>query len=329
MQRAMSAQAEDVWDMVHYSRTEGYQLRLGEVTATEQNFFRLRDFWTKSVYIVTNEPDEVDTGADWEWLIGHGQSWVQIRVQAKILNRNGRFGELGHPHSSGQQMERLINPNPADVTCRWLPLYVFYAAEPAAGVPVAREAGCSAQLASRVHDVYGKPPADRATLRADAHLPGSIAWARIFDGLVSRLRSGSSLGDIVDSLANRPLPTQLHRIDDFWDPNVGNGTCGGALPSYVEKIVQRSGDDFDAARVARLEVDTSRRGPRGDDHSRHSRTELEPYRALSYARYNGESTVAVPSRSLTLEPSDSPVGGSSLPRVVSVIDIDELPTATS
>lgn len=325
----MSAQAGDVWDMVHYSRTEGYQLRLGEVTATEQNFFRLRDFWTKRVYIVTNEPDEFETGADWEWLIGHGQSWVQIRVQAKILNRNGRFSELGHPHSSGQQMARLIDPNPADVTCRWLPLYVFYAAEPAAGVPVAREAGCSAQLATRVRDVYNKPPASRATLKADAHLPGSIAWARIFDGLVSRLRSGLSLADIVDDLANRPLPPQLSQISDFWDPNVGTGTCSGPLPSYVEKIVKRSGDEFDAARVVRLEVDTSKRGPRDDDHSRPRRMELESYKALSFARYNDESSAPVPSRSLTLEPSASPLGGSSLPGVVSVIDIDELATVMS
>lgn len=129
MQKAMTTQAEDIWNMVHHSRARGYRLRLGEVTATEHSFFRLREFWTKRVYIVTNEPDELATGADWEWLIGHGEHWIQIRVQAKILNRSGRFAELGHPHSTGQQLDRLINPDPADVLCRWLPLYVFYAAE--------------------------------------------------------------------------------------------------------------------------------------------------------------------------------------------------------
>ena len=49
MQRAMDAQAEDIWDMVHHSRSRGYRLRMGELTATEHSFFRLREFWTKRV----------------------------------------------------------------------------------------------------------------------------------------------------------------------------------------------------------------------------------------------------------------------------------------
>lgn len=50
----MQAQAEEVWEMVHYSRARGYRLRLGEVTATEYSFFRLREYWTKRVYVVTS-----------------------------------------------------------------------------------------------------------------------------------------------------------------------------------------------------------------------------------------------------------------------------------
>ena len=53
MQQAMDDQATDVWDMVEYSRSSGYRLRLGEVTLTELNFYRLRDYWTKGVYILS------------------------------------------------------------------------------------------------------------------------------------------------------------------------------------------------------------------------------------------------------------------------------------
>ncbi|GAA1440715.1 DUF6615 family protein [Leifsonia poae] len=323
MQKAMTTQAEDVWDMVHHSRTLGYRLRLGEVTATEHSFFRLREFWTKRVYIVTNEPDELATGADWEWLIGHQDDWVQIRVQAKILNRNGRFAELGHPHSTGQQLERLINPDPADVLCRWLPLYVFYAAEPAAGIAVARNAGCSAQLATHVRDRYGKPPAGRATLKADAHLPGSIPWASVFDGLVSQLRAGKSLAEIVAALANRPLPAVINRIDDFWDVNISDGTCDRGLPSYVRQIVRREGDDFDDAPVARLEVNTTARGRDRAPNDRVTRPVGNEMR-LARSFDEDDSYAPLPSRSVVLEPSDHDRAQISLPSFVSVIDIDRV-----
>lgn len=117
--------------MVSYSRTPGHRLRLGEVTVTEMNLYLLRNFWTKGVYIDTNEPVEKTTGADWEWLIGHGNKWVQIRVQAKIVNRQGDFAGLGHPNGTQQQMDRLIAPVGGTVTCRWMPLYVFYTSQPA------------------------------------------------------------------------------------------------------------------------------------------------------------------------------------------------------
>lgn len=324
MQEAMAAQAEDIWDMVHHSRASGYRLRLGEVTATELNFFRLREFWTKRVYIVTNEPDELATGADWEWLIGHGETWIQVRVQAKILNASGRFAELGHPHSTGQQVDRLVNPDPADVTCRWLPLYVFYVAEPMAGVAVPRNAGCSVQLATRVRETYGKPPASRATLLSAAHLHGSVPWASVFDGLVSQLRAGRTLAQVVASLAHRPLPATVDRIDDLWDTDIADGTCDKELPSYIRQIVRRDDDDFDRSRLVRLEVDTAAR-------TQDNRADPSPVAGVErqqlaiLRRYDeGDSSALLPSRSVVLEPSDSPRSRASLPSFVSVIDIDRI-----
>ena len=325
MQRAMDTQAEDIWDMVHHSRTQGYRLRLGEVTATEHSFFRLREFWTKRVYIVTNEPDETVTGADWEWLIGHGDSWIQIRVQAKIMNRNGRFAELGHPHSTGQQLDRLINPAIEDVTCRWMPLYVFYTAEPGVGAALPRNAGCSAKLATQVRETYGKPPAGRATLTSAAHLPGSIPWSGVFDGLVAQLQLGLSLAEIVANLANRPMPADPDRVSDFWDMNAADGTCDRKMPSYVQQIVRRENDDFDEAPLTRLEVTAS--APLGVERpDERSITDVVPRQLDMPRRFNEEdSSALLPSRSLVLDRPNSERSIASLPSFVSVIDIDRLP----
>ena len=84
MQRAMDDAAKDAWNMVSYSRQHRSPspLRLGEVTLTELNFYRLRNFWTKQVFLLTHEPVEAKTGADWEWVIGHDDKWIAIRVQA-------------------------------------------------------------------------------------------------------------------------------------------------------------------------------------------------------------------------------------------------------
>lgn len=333
MQEAMDSQAADIWDMVHHSRSMGYRLRLGEVTATEHSFFRLRDFWTKRVYIVTSEPDEWATGADWEWLIGHGSSWVQIRVQAKILNRHGRFAGLGHPGSTGLQMDRLINPPLQEVACRWLPLYVFYAAGPIAGHHLPRKAGCSAQLATRVRDTYKKPPKTRATLTSKAHLPGSIPWAGIFDGLVRQLETGKSLDEIVTRLAGLRMPSNPNSISDFWDMNISDGSCSRDLPDYVNHIVRRGNDEFDQAPLARLDVTvpTPRRPepltqPRVSDSDRTGVGGFDQVTAwVRQARNDEDSFSLLPARSMTIDSLEAEDERRSLPSFVSVIDIDRLP----
>jgi len=331
MQQKMDEQAEDVWDMVRYSRSPGYRLRLGEVTTTELNFFRLREFWTKRVYIVTNEPDETTTGADWEWIIGHGDRWIQIRVQAKIINANGSFAELGHPRATGEQMRRLLDPGRESVACRWMPLYVFYASENVAKTTVTRDAGCSAQLAWIVNENYGKPPRRAGRLRALDHLPprvprpGAIPWSHIFNGLVARLRAGESLDTIIGSLADASLPPAVKSIDDFWEPRVTAGTCSAELPAYIRTIVARDDDDFDGAPLTELHVATPE--------SRHAEAERASGQAegepgVAYTVRDGsleDSPVPLPSRTLMIDRADTPEVLATLPSFVSVLDIDRLP----
>lgn len=333
----MNAQARQIWDMVHYSRARGYRLRLGEVTASELNFFALRDYWTKGVYVVTNEPDEARTGADWEWLIGHGDKWLQIRVQAKILSSRGSFEHLGHPNRTGDQMQRLLNPDPGDTVCRYLPLYIFYAASPPAGVAVEKHAGCSAQIARRVQETFKPGYAKRATLAAAAHLPGSVPWANVFDGLVSRLRRGESLASVVDSLANRRVSAEAASIDNFWLVDESAEICHREIPEYVKAIVGRDGDEFDGSLVGRLNVNVRGRPNKGDDVPDLYDDGAASGRPEVAAQYGAEKrvqafaddhSVHLPSRSISLDRSES--DASALPNVVSVIDIDRLnPAALS
>ena len=295
----MDDQAVDVWNMVEYSRSLGYRLRLGEVTVTELNFYRLRNYWTQSVYIDTYEPDEARTGADWEWLIGHGNDWVQIRVQAKIVNRTGSFDHLGHPKRTRVQMDRLIDP--PTHCCRWMPLYVFYSAAPPAGYPVPpnRRSGCSVRLAEEVRDTYGATP---ATLTAARHLPGSSPWSSVFDGLVAHLNN-QSLAAIIGRLAGQSFPPPPRTIDQFWDAGVTGGPCDLTLPVYAQAILDRRDDDFNGAPVCELIVRTPGDPP-----------EVEA---------QGESLL--PRRLLELDANQAEEVLPALPRFVAVIDIDRLP----
>lgn len=337
MQKAMDEQAEDVWDMVEYSRTSGYRLRLGEVTVTELNFFRLRKFWTKGVYIRANEPDENLTGADWEWLIGHRNNWVQIRVQAKIVNKRGSFAELGHGPAGarGQQMDRLIDQPEEDVVCRWMPLYVFYTATPPSVLQPGHNGGnnpltgCSAKLAREVRNTYG-PHGQRSTLIAGAHLVDSIPWSSVFNGLVRRLGAGESMSDIVDSLAHLRLPEDIQSISDFWEPEVYVEQCQKPLPEYMQEIIKLRGDNFDSAPIVELQIETPESAERGKSFA--PRVELE-HKIDTGARRPIKSRYLdapeIPVRRLRLDQrlrGNKPI---SLPGFVSVIDIEKLPEGYS
>lgn len=333
MQQAMDDQAVDVWNMVEYSRDSGYRLRLGEVTATELNFYRLRRFWTKGVYLRTNEPDEYSTGADWEWLIGHGNEWLQIRVQAKVVNKAGSFSELGHGPAGarGQQMDRLIDQPDEDVLCRWMPLYVFYTATPPSGRvgqelgPIDARTGCSAKLARRVRDVYGRHRG-RATLTAKAHLPDSVPWSDVFTGLVTRLQSGQTMSRIVSSLASQALPDDVRTVHDFWNPTVTSGRCAGGLPDYVREIIERRDDEFDDAPLAELRIEVPQPIV-GDAPSVRADARMDDGHAdRSWPKSVGYRDFAeIPSRKILLDRPPGQAKGTSLPNFVSVIDIDHLP----
>ena len=331
LQKAMDDQACAIYDMFHFSRSDGYRLRLGEVTLTELNFYSLRNYWMRGVYINTDEPDEPTTGADWDWLIGFEDTWVQIRVQAKIINRQGSFAELGHPERSGEQMNTLINPAAGSTYCRWMPIYVFYAAAPPAPFFNAQVAtgdkryGCSTQHARRVQDTYRPPTANRANLRSASHLPGSVPWSSVFDGLVRRLSDGESLRTVIQSLAGRILPDRVDTLDAFWDPSVTAGYCEVDQPDYLREILDRRDDGFTDAKLSVLNVNTPK-GALSKASKNRIKREHDPVALSAHAPFDlpNEFTEPSPMRTLDYTKRD-PLQVESLPRLVSIVDIDRLP----
>lgn len=234
MQQAMDEAAAEVWGIVPYSRQHHSPtpLRLGEVTLTELNFYRLRNYWTKQVFLRAHEPTETKTGADWEWVIGHDDKWIAIRVQAKVLGTDKRVGNSPHlPHIVGnsgiRQIDLLADPIPDTTPCRWMPLYVFYAsAPPLTGFPWTSPGdaryGCSTAHARAVRQILDHNTIIKRNYKAvpDTHarlyLGVADRWSSIFDPLVSQLKANQSLARIVDRLHNQTLPRSSLRIADFW-----------------------------------------------------------------------------------------------------------------
>lgn len=267
MQRAMDDAAKDAWNMVSYSRQHRSPspLRLGEVTLTELNFYRLRNFWTKQVFLLTHEPAEARTGADWEWVIGHDDKWIAIRVQAKILGTGKKVDKFPHlPHkirrTGARQIDLLTAPAPGTTLCRWMPLYVFYAsAPPLTDFPLAPRSdaryGCSVAHARTIRKIF-----DNSNNKTDAYryLLFADRWSSIFDPLVSQLKANQSLASIVDKLHNKPLPQNSLDIADFWDTSRTAGVCSNPLPDYLSTIIEHRNDDFSAADIASLVIKSPR-----------------------------------------------------------------------
>lgn len=263
MQQAMDDAAKDAWNMVSYSRQHRSPspLRLGEVTLTELNFYRLRNFWTKQVFLLTHEPAEARTGADWEWVIGHDDKWIAIRVQAKILGTGKKVEKFSHlPHKIGRsgirQIDLLTNPSPGTTTCRWIPIYVFYASAPPLTCFPLVPCGDARNGCSAVHARVVRRILDNWSNKTNAYpyLLFADRWSSIFDPLVSRLKANQSLASIVDKLHNKPLPRNSLNIADFWDTSQIGGTCSNPLPDYLSTIIESRNDDFATADIASLVI---------------------------------------------------------------------------
>lgn len=289
MQHAMDETAKQVWDMVSYSRQlhSPAPLRLGEVTLTELIFYRLRNFWTKQVFLRTHEPEEAKTGADWEWVIGHDDKWIAIRIQAKILGTGADAGKFPHlPYkvkSSGiRQIDLLTDPAPGTTPCRWMPLYVFYASSPPlTNFPRtsqdAARYGCSTAHARAIRQILDNNTTIKGNrtftdTRAGLYLGGVERWSSIFDPLVSQLKANQSLESIVNKLHNRALPQSSLRMEDFWDARQTAGTCSNPLPHYLNTIIDPRHDNFTAADIASLVIKT----PQQKDTEMQTRTVLQP-----------------------------------------------------
>lgn len=100
-----------------------------EETITDVNLLdlRVRNPRSVEVYRMSKWQEGTKTGADWEWWIGGGHSWVGMRIQAKLL-RPGRLSQLPKlmGYRRGQQLQRLLESAQRDGL---FPIYCFYNAE--------------------------------------------------------------------------------------------------------------------------------------------------------------------------------------------------------
>jgi hypothetical protein len=144
-----------------------------------------------------------------------------------------------------------------------------------------------------------------------------------------QLRAGRSLTEIVGALANRKLPAKTDHINDFWDASKVDGTFDRKLPTYLQEIVRRESDGFDVAPLTRLEV-TVVPGP-GLERSNKLVEADSTRRNVNSSRRSGteDSSDHLPSRSFRLDRGSSGPSVRSLPKIVSIIDIDRLPRGSS
>ena len=350
LQTEMDSYAGQVWSMVKYSRDQGYRLSLGETTLTDLGFYHLRKYYTKTVYIRTEQPNETRTGADWEWLIGHGNEWVQIRAQAKVIDKRGSFRQLGHAVKSVQssrpvmQIDTLISPPSDSVVQHWMPLYVFYASTPPAKTPaLALDEGCSARLAHFTRDTL-RSNARTLTLTSRKHLQGVIAWSQIFSGLVERLNAGETLDAIISSLATSSFHLGAHTtIHDFWRAGSSSSTAAthaqshptkgnSAPPEYISRILDSTKDDFHEARAAILNVNYESRPEQpvstdelGYQTFQESVPSVGPIKP-STPSWGELSPLHPPLPTRSLDLPTPPDMSNPLPKVVAMLDIDRLPS---
>ncbi|MFE1129703.1 DUF6615 family protein, partial [Streptomyces albidoflavus] len=79
---AMDTAAMETWRRIEFGRLPGR--RFDEASVTDNLLFTLQNQVPGLLTYQSNQVQERDSGADWEWWIGDDQAgWVCLRIQAK------------------------------------------------------------------------------------------------------------------------------------------------------------------------------------------------------------------------------------------------------
>jgi hypothetical protein len=171
--QTLNALAYETWVHMDYGFNRGYG-RPDERLFTDHHMIELERRHRPTVLTAKIDQNrESQTGADFEWWLGDGTSYLAMRVQAKKLDlRSGRYEELARVdrRTRRRQSDVLIEASRAE---RFLPLYLFFNG-PLAGAnpPDACQnerleeplRGCTVALASRVKESLDRSQTDVATI---------------------------------------------------------------------------------------------------------------------------------------------------------------------
>ncbi|WP_406446839.1 hypothetical protein OHB14_50045 [Streptomyces sp. NBC_01613] len=92
----MDAAAIDTWKRIEFGRLPGR--RFDEASVTDNLLSTLQNQVPGLLTYQSNQVQERDSGADWEWWIGDDQAgWVCLRIQAKRVYEDNTYRMLKHP----------------------------------------------------------------------------------------------------------------------------------------------------------------------------------------------------------------------------------------
>ena len=178
--QSLNALAYETWVHMDYGFNRGYG-RPDERYFTDHHMIelaRLHEAEVKTVKIDQNR--EAQTGADFEWWLGDGASYLSMRVQAKKLDlHTGRYEGLARADraTGKRQVDVLITTSRAE---RFLPLYLLYNGPVRSSWPADRcesgqisqeLRGCTVSLASNIRDCI-----DQSRIDVGAIAPQSWPW---------------------------------------------------------------------------------------------------------------------------------------------------------
>lgn len=192
----MDALAVETWHRIERGDRRGIRLR--EDTITENLLLDL-DAWHPRLTVHRfNQRTEKASGADWEWLIGRGQQWFALRIQAKRMD-GMEYRQLQHEGDEGDdyQYDTLMKSSKRAKRPTF-PYYVFFNGWDSwpedvdwygcpSGAPMdhcthvkAQQFGCSTLPAPLVRDIHQLNGAGAAGRQVSVHLPYSAPWSWLF-----------------------------------------------------------------------------------------------------------------------------------------------------